>query len=424
MMLPISQQTFTYNDILKIVNEEMMINAVPQVKLAHEEYFVYDVYRELVNGIGKYEIPSRAIGMALRDLNWIDQQGNFNKMTRIAADDRAFFQSGAGGNQLIDKYYLQGNEIILNQQVNIGATGNLNFSIFLRPNYLVRNNRACTIQNFIKDIEIINNSLISNGDQIIITSGIQTQSPLITILTAVTGSPLESEFLIGANASATAANLATTITNLNLEDVNISVSGATVSFIYEDITTTFEYDNISAFSIDNDNTYIQFDQLPSTYIDPDTNVTSDLYMQNSLVDFLQTNPGHRTYTFDIKLKQILSGNIGKFLTNNLKTYMNNVGSGVKSFYPIKIGDYICLANECIIPQIPPELHYALAERAASFIMKAMGDKDGYATSQNTIQQMNNAQATLIDSRIEGSVPKVFNQFNLLRLGKKITRRRW
>jgi hypothetical protein len=170
--------------------------------------------------------------------------------------------------------------------------------------------------------------------------------------------------------------------------------------------------------------YIKFDQLPSTYTDPETDITTPLYVGGtSYVDFLQTNPGHRTYTYDVKLVST-NGNVGAFAISDLKTYQVNGSGGQMTYYNIKIGDYICLQHECIIPQIPPELHNALAERAASRILMAIGDVQGYQISQAKIAEMNKMQETLIGSRVESSVIKVFNRNSLLRLGKSRFRRRY
>ena len=419
---PTSQSTFTYSDFLKFLNEELQLSAVPALKELHEEFFVYSVYKPLVNGISIYPIPDRAMAMALRDLNWVDQSGNFFKMSRIAEENKAYFQVNVGSNQALGKYYLQGNNIVLTPQIVSGATGQLDFSIYLRPNTLVRNDRAATIQNFQKPITITNNSVISAGDTVTIVTGNQTPAPNVYTFTATTGSPLAFQFLIGANATITAANLNTAINNQALEDLSSSVLGSVITTTYTDITSTFTVLS-SGITTDNKYTYVQFDQLPSTYTDPDTNQISSLYTQNSLVDFLQTNPGHKTFTYDVKLRQILTGNIGKFLTTDLMTWLNNSGGGVQQFLPILIGDYICLQNECIIPQIPPELHSALAERGAAAVQRSIGDQAGYAQSQAKIAEMDKQQATLVGQRVDGSVPKVLNTFSLLRLGKRSSRRR-
>lgn len=417
---PLNQGTFTYSDIVALLNEELMLNAVPAVRQEHEEYFVYKVIVPLVNGISRYAIPDRAQGMVLRDVAYSDESGNFYKMSRLAPEDKAYFQQTGGSNQAIGKYYVEGNELVMTPQVQSGATGNLNFFIYLRPNMLVRDDRAAIIESFKKDIVI--SALPSTGDTVTIVTGNQTPSPQVTILTAVSGVPTSGEFQIGGTTAITAINLCAALDLLSLETVSCSVSGSAVSLTYEDISDTFTTDS-SAITIDNSTTCIQFNQLPTTYTDPDTDITTSLYGTNVKVDFLQTNPGHRTYTFDIKIRQMVTSVIAKFKTTDLKAFLNNSSGGTQDYLPIKIGDYICVANECIIPQIPPELHNALAERAASRILMAIGDKDGLAISQQKIAEMDQKQATLIGSRVDGSPPKVFNSFSLLRAGKSNTRRR-
>lgn len=422
IMFPTSQSSLTYADVLTMVNEEMQLSAVPAVKALHDEFFVYkNPPMPLVNGISRYPIPNRALGGAIRDLNWSDTSGNFFKMSRIAPEQKSFYQQNVGSNQAIGKYYIEGNEIIITPQVTAGATGSLNFFIYLRPNYLVRDDRAAIIQSFQKAIVVSDNAQIFTGDQIVITTGNQSSTPVVTYLTAVTGSPSSGEFQIGATAGLTAANISTALNALGLENATSTVSSSIATISYTDITTTFVITS-SGLTVDNNYIYIQFDQLPSTYTDVDTDITEPMYVTNTLVDFLQTNPGHRTYTYDIKLRQILPGNVGKFKLTDLQTWLNNSSGGPMGFVSVQVGDYICLANECIIPQIPPELHSKLAEMVAARILMAIGDKEGLAVSMGKLAEMDKQQAALIGQRIDSSVPKVFNQFSLLRLQKRGRRR--
>ena len=420
-MAPYSQQTFMYNDIVAIVNEELQLNAVPSVKELHEEYFVYDVATPVVGGISRYPIPDRAIGMALRDLCYADLQGNYNPMTRLSPENKSFFQQGSQPHGRYTQYYLRGNEIVLSQNVEPGATGNMIFSIFLRPNQLVRNERAATIQAFQKSFVVSSAASMQVGDYVSFTVGLQSQTPVKYVFTAVASSPGLNQFVIGANETITATNISTAIFNASIDGVTATASTNICTISYNDISSTFAIFS-NGIVVDNDNMYVQFDNLATTYTDPDTNQSSVLYSVNGKVDFLQTNPGHRTYTYDIKLRQILPNNVGKFKLVDLQTYLSNSNGGVMQVSPIKVGDYICLANECIIPQIPPELHSALAERAAARILSSMGDKDGYAISQAKIQEMDKQQAALIGSRVDGTVRKVFNRNSLLRLGKRTPRR--
>lgn len=421
MMFPLSQQTFSYNDLLKIANEEMLINAVPQIKEAHEEYFVFKVIVPLVQNIARYEIPYRSLGMTLRDLFYSDQSGNYIKMVRTAPEDKAFFQNNYGNNQNTSTYYLEGNTVVLSSQMVNGPTGNLNFFIYLRPNYLVRNSRAAIIEGYQTTLQVLINP--TPGTQYTIVSNVQTQSPVEYLFTAVSGSPSSAgEFQIGATAADTAINLNTAIGTMAIPGVTTTLSSTTITISYLELSMTFSSSVDTELLPDDTYTYVKFDQLESTWTDPDTDETSPLYVPNLPVDFLQTGGGHSTYTYDVILQAILPGNVGKFLTSSLKGYLNNNSGGIQSFLPIKVGDYICPQNECIIPQIPDELHYALAERCASFVLQAIGDQTGLAASEQRIAKMNEAQGNIINSRVTGSVPKVFNPNNMLRMGKSL--RRW
>lgn len=524
MSFPLSQNSFTYNNIVTFLNQELQLNAVPTLMEEHEEYLVYRKAVPLLTNISRYGIPDRSIGMTLRDVKYADSGGNFYDITRISPEDKAFFQQSNGSNQTIGKFYLEGNEMVLTPKLLANPTGSLVLFYFLRPNYLVRNDRAAIIEHFHKDITILDNSLIVPGDTISITLNNQSTSPISIVLTAINtnvqtltsistsnvvttsashGFPvdkrisatltgitgmtpnlngkvvslkstgtntfellgeeitvagtggsysIENQFQIDTNINPTVAkqntatNIVTVINNLNIDNpevktLNINPSSnladglfastntsgslvVTVQLNYLDISSSFSISNTSAFEVDNETIEIQFDQLNSTYTDPDTDIQSSLYTNGCLVDFLQTSSGHRTYTYDIKLISIYNQSRGKFYVNQLQDYMSNSVGGELEFYPIKVGDYICLQNECIIPQIPSELHHALAERAASRVLMAIGDKDGYAISMAKIQEMNNKQATLIGSRVESSVTKVFNRYSLLRLGKSRFRRRY
>jgi hypothetical protein len=420
-MFPLSQQTFMYNDIVSFLNEELQLNAVPSVKELHEEYFVHDVAVPLVNGINKYPIPDRAIGMALRDICFSDVSGNYYPMTRISPEDKSYFQQDGGSGGDYSKFYLKGNEVVLSQNMITGASGNLIFSVFLRPNFLVRNDRAAIIQEFQNSIIVTDVNSISVGDTVSFSTGNQSQTPASYIITAVAGSAGANQFQIGVDEATTASNIAQAINNLNVEGLTANSSSTICTISYEDISTLFAITSAGMTS-DANNLYIKFDSLSGTYTDPDTNETSTLYSAGGKVDFLQTNPGHRTYVYDVKLRQILPGGVGKFKMSDIKTYLSNSHGGQLQMCPIKVGDYICLANECIIPQIPPELHTALAERGAARILSAIGDKDGYAISQAKIQEMDKQQASLIGSRVDGTVKKVFNKNSFLRLGKRNSRR--
>jgi hypothetical protein len=402
---PVSQNTFSEEDILRFANEEMFISQVPSVLQYHEEYFVYRVQTPLVSNISRYPIPDRAIGMRLRDLMWSDSSGNFFEMTRIGADDKAFFQRNIGANQAIHKFYLENNDVVLTPSVIGGPTGNLNFFIFLRPNQLVANDRARVIQSFSQDITITNNGAIVAGDVITVTTGTQSVQPIATDIPIVAG----------VNVAATAAAIVSAVTLAAIDGVSASASGATVTFTFDDITTSFVALNETALSI---STQVGFNF--------GTEVKS-LYSVGSKIDFLQTKPGHKTYVFDVRVKAVTDPSVGvyclKVNRNDLLIELSNGYGFVPQIANILTGDYVCLAGESIIPQIPPDLHNMLAEKTAARILASLGDQAGLAMANDKIKEMEYRQGSLLDDRVEGAPQKITARHSILRYLKMGVRKR-
>lgn len=385
--LPISQITFTEDDILAFANEEMAIAQVPSVMSFHEEYFVQEINVDLEENKSRYPIPDRAIGMKLRDLFWKDASNNYFEMTRISSEDKAFFQRNIGANQAIHKFYLEGNDVVLTPQVTNGPTGKLAFFIFLRPNQLVKNERAGTIVYFTKDITIDNANLTA-GDTLTIDG---------TVFTAVAGAPSTNEFQIGGSSILTATNLKNAIVTADIiaGADNGSPSTAVITLQYTSLSSTFVG---SSAGIEVQSTQgIQVDAVPTNFA------------AGGLFDFLQTKPGHRTRGMDKELLSI-SGEILEFDSSDVPT-------------DLIISDYICAESECIIPQIPSDLHTVLTERTCARILAAQGDQQGLAATNQKLAEMEARQGTLIDSRVDGAPQKVTSRQSLLRYGKMGTRRR-
>lgn len=415
--LPVSQNSFSVLDILAFCNEEMQISQVPSVLQYHQEYFVYNVISPLLSNKVNYPIPDRAIGMKLRDLFWKDQSGNLFEMSRIQTEDKAFFSRNIGANEAIYKYYLEGNDIVLTPQVIQNPTGQLVFGIFLRPNQLVTDDRAITVTSFSKTLTV-DNATIAVGDYLTITTTSSSGVVVIYTLTAVAGAPGANEFQIGGTSIITATNLATAIglTGAVTSASTGSPSTAIVTIVYNPLSTTFETATIANAvtlgMVVQTGQGVIFTAIPSTWQNPVTLVTEPLFVDSSYVDFLQTKPGHRIRSYDVLIP---SGGISG-------TTINFSADDVPS--DLIIGDYVCLANECIIPGIPPDLHGGLAERAAARILAALGDQIGLTMSQQKIADIDARQGNLIDNRVDGSPLKVLNRKSLLRFGKLTSGRRY
>lgn len=378
---PVAQATFDADELLAFLNEEMFISQVPSVLQYHEEYFVATKQIALEEGKANYPIPDRAIGMKLRDVFYVDQEGNLSEMTRVNSEDRAFFQSNLGTNESIHKFYVEGNDIILTPTTVTAPTGGLLFVYYLRPNQLVADERAAISKYFTKTLTL-DNSVISAGDTVTVGS---------KVFTAVAGSPSALQFQIGATSTDTATNLAVAI---NTDAAYIGVSSATTTTIkYIVLSTAFSTSNASGFVI-------------SSYQGIEFNSVPDNIINGSIVDFLQTKPGHKTRALSIQIG--LSSVSGSSI-------LFNTGDVPSEF---EIGDYICLENECIIPQIPTDLHTSLSERACARILAAIGDQQGLQATNLKIEEINKSQGSLLSNRVEGAPKKVLARHSLLRYGKR------
>jgi hypothetical protein len=85
---------------------------------------------------------------------------------------------------------------------------------------------------------------------------------------------------------------------------------------------------------------------------------------------------------------------------------------------IKAGDIVNLAEETIIPQVPPELHALLAQRVVARCLEALGDLNGLQAANLKIAEMELKIGSLIDDRVENAPQKVKNRWGFIKV------RRW
>lgn len=398
---PISQNTFTEDDILAFANEEMFISQVPAIMQYHEEYFVHRVQVPLLPSVSRYPIPDRAIGMKLRDLFWSDDAGNYVEMTRISPDDKGFFQASSTSGSSIHKFYVENNDIFLTPSVSGSANGSLNFFIFLRPNQLVRDSRARQYTYFTQDVTV---GSIADGNTLTIVTEANQSSPttyVISIDSSDDGETIQNKINDANISGVIAYSENNDVITIKYKDINTKISSSSDALTFESL--------------------IGF-QLSSTY--------SGLITEADQVDFIQRKPGHKTYSYDVQVKSLVSrvesgGEVFYLKVNksDLYTYFGNDANASATIANMQIGDYICLANETIIPQIPPDLHNALAERTAARILAAIGDTEGLQISNSKLQEIEARQGSIIDNRVDGAPQKITNRKSILRFNKFNSRRR-
>jgi hypothetical protein len=390
--MPIYQSTFSTADIQNFLNEEMMISQVPQVLLLHEEYYVHSLIIPVLTNVSAYSIPERAIGMRLRDIKYVDQQGNFFDMTQIPPEDKAFFQRAVADSDTISKFYIQGNDVVLTPSVISSPTGQLAMYYYIRPNQLVDNSRAAIIADFTKTLTISNNSNIQAGLSNIVVNGI-TFSPVSSYTGGV------NTFVIGVDAPTTAANFVAVFNAGGYLPSSITASNV------EGIITLTSLGPIMTWNINNTGCYTYTNTLNMNF----TSTVPANIVPGGLIDFLQTAAGHIIYDYDITPVSISTSSM---VFNDTDVPLNLV-----------VGDYICQQYECIIPYLPSDLHNGLADRACTRILAAQGDLQGLQASQAKIQEIDQQTMRVLADRAEGTPLKINGRGSILRYTSMGNRRR-
>lgn len=373
MAIPTAQVTFSDEDILAFANEEMFLEQVPSILQYHEEYLVFTQNVPMVPSQSRYAIPSRAIGMKLRDVFFRDAGGQLVQMSRINPDDLSFFEVNSNTTPIPIHYYIQNNTIVITPRVTANASGTLVLTYYLRPNSLVTDDNAAICTKFSKTVTVDNATLVA-GNTLTIAG---------YILTAGT------DFAIGVNSQTTANNISNAIAALNNINLTSNVDSNIITVFYKDRTWDFSTSNTAALTIQSTITVV-CSSVPASI------------QANSLVDILQTEGGHSTLAFDV----LLAPN-----TVSATTITFNESQLPEDFV---VGDYICAQYQCIVPQVPTDLHNLLAERTCARILESLGDKEGLQAANAKINNLESKQATILDSRVEGSPLKVLNRSGLLR----------
>jgi hypothetical protein len=294
-MLPNNQDTFTDEDFLEMLNEEMQYFGVPQLLRTHEEYLLVSTDVEL-DGRSKYEIPYRAIGNKLRELSYVTNVSGISgsnsgeqvyELSRISVEDLPDYNNFTTS-RYSQAFYVENNKISLLGEVPVSDTV-LRMHFYMRPNVFVKEDRTGEIQSIDTDTgTIVLNRFPTAFSTEPLMDFIKHQSPNI-------------------------------ILGFDIQPVSVDSTTRTVVF------------------------------------DPDT-IPSDL----------------------------------------------------------QVGDYLNVAQETFVPQLPVELHAILAQRVAVAALEALGDQEGLNSAQKRLEMMERSSNDLIDNRVEGAPQKINNRHSPLR----------
>ncbi len=295
-MIPKDQNTFTNDDLLEMLNEEIQYFGIPHLLRTHEEYLLVSEDVTLVEGQSKYDIPYRALGNKLRDLSYVTNVSGLTgndtgeqvfELSRISVEDLPDYNNYSSS-RYAQAFYLENNKVVLLGELPENNAV-LRMHFYLRPNEFVLEDRAGKIQS------------------------IDRNTGIITVETFP----------------------------------NVFSSSPDMDFIkYQNPNIILRYD-ISPLSVD---------------------------------------ANTRTITFAIA----------------------DIPSDLIA------GDYINLAQETVVPQMPAELHPVLAQRVAVAALEALGDQEGLASAQRRLEMMEQSTNDIIDNRVEGAPEKLTNRHGTLR----------
>lgn len=142
--VPQAQETFSPEDFLAFANEEINIGLVPSIMRLHQDYLLRTINVPLVANQSRYTIPDRAIGNKLRELCFVDTNGNLFEMTRINIEDLPDYNGPVQPSRYY-YFYIENNEVVLVPGVQSSPNGSLNMSFYMRPNALVTEDRVAII---------------------------------------------------------------------------------------------------------------------------------------------------------------------------------------------------------------------------------------------------------------------------------------
>ncbi len=142
-------------------------------------------------------------------------------------------------------------------------------------------------------------------------------------------------------------------------------------------------------AIDRTTGIIQFDSIPKEF----TNITE--------IDFIQEKSPNKILSFDIAVDSV------SVSTRNITVNPSSIPSR------LTVGDWVCPVETSPYPNVPTEMHPLLAQRAACFILEALGDNDNLASARGKLNQMEKSIQKILDDRVEGAPRKIKSRHGFL-----------
>ena len=156
---PNSQNLFVDEDIIKHLDKAMRSKIIPLINSVREEYWVNIYDQPVVSSSPNYTLPPRSSGAMLRDVVFVDPQGNEIELTRLSPIQiKSTFPFGYQLPLYTFGYYLQDDQVILYPQQASNATAyTLRMKYLRRPNNLVTVTECGLITAIVSNVITVDN---------------------------------------------------------------------------------------------------------------------------------------------------------------------------------------------------------------------------------------------------------------------------
>jgi hypothetical protein len=153
--VPVNQSTFTEEKFLDFATEELRLSLIPFILAMNEDYMLFEIETPLIANKREYEIPNRATGVKLKDLQVKNASGNYRELTRTSIGER-FSSDYSDYNYDLTKFYIKNNKVVLMSNPNPSDT--LVFIVYIKPSKLVTEDRV----GIISGINRTSNTIVVN----------------------------------------------------------------------------------------------------------------------------------------------------------------------------------------------------------------------------------------------------------------------
>lgn len=135
-MIPDDTSTFTDDDIIDIMNEELVEQVLSDVMVTNEEHLVYSQDEDTVADNTRYKIPYRAVGNKLRDIAYLDSSDQQYEMSRISLEELSDYSASYTQNGR-DVFWVQGADINV-LAIRLNDYAKLRYYYYMNPSSLVK----------------------------------------------------------------------------------------------------------------------------------------------------------------------------------------------------------------------------------------------------------------------------------------------